>query len=351
LRSDTSARVARNTQLILQEETGIPAAIDPFGGSYFMESLTAQLAEAARQLISEVEELGGMAKAIDAGMPKLRIEECAARRQARVDRGDDVIVGVNKYPSPGAEADIETFVVDNTAVREAQLKRLGEIRAKRDEAEVSQSLDTLEALARSGEGNLLEAAVVAAHARATIGEISDALERVYERHRPETRTLTGVYGSVSQGDEEFDAVRAEVDEFAKAEGRRPRMLVCKLGQDGHDRGMKVIASAFADLGFDVDIGPLFQMPGEAARQAIENDVHVVGVSTQAGGHKTLVPQLIEALKAQGARDIVIVVGGVIPPNDIGELVGAGASAVFGPGTPVPKAAREVLQAIRAKRSS
>jgi methylmalonyl-CoA mutase len=343
--------VARNTQLILQEETGIPAAIDPFGGSYFMESLTAQLADEARTLIAEVETLGGMAKAIEAGMPKLRIEECAARRQARVDRGEDVIVGVNKYPSPGAEADIETFVVDNNAVREAQVKRLGQLRAKRDESEVTRWLDALETLARSGEGNLLETAVAAAHARATVGEISDALERVYERHRPETRTLTGVYGAVSEGDEEFDSVRIEVDQFAEAEGRRPRMLVCKLGQDGHDRGMKVIASAFADIGFDVDIGPLFQMPDEAARQAIENDVHVVGVSTQAGGHKTLVPQLIDSLKTQGAKDIVVVVGGVIPPRDVGDLQNAGASAVFGPGTPIPKAAREVLHAVRTNRAS
>ena len=351
LPTDNSARIARNTQLILQEETGIPSVIDPFGGSYFMESLTADLADAVREVIAEVEELGGMAKAIDAGMPKLRIEECAARRQARVDRGDDVIVGVNKYPAPGAESEIEAFVVDNTAVRIAQVKRLEELRAKRDEVAVAKSLDVLEDLARSGEGNLLEAAVTAAHARATVGEISDALERVYERHRPETRTLTGVYGGVSQGDEEFDSVRAEVEEFAEAEGRRPRMLVCKLGQDGHDRGMKVIASAFADIGFDVDIGPLFQMPEEAARQAIENDVHVVGVSTQAGGHKTLVPQLIDGLRGQGAKDIVVVVGGVIPPQDVGDLQGAGASAVFGPGTPIPKAAREVLQAVRAKRVS
>jgi methylmalonyl-CoA mutase len=350
LPTETSARVARNTQLILQEETGIPAVIDPFGGSYFMEALTASLAAEARRMIDEVEELGGMAKAIEVGMPKLRIEECAARRQARIDRGEDVVVGVNKYRAPGAEEGIELLEIDNSAVRAAQVARLRAVRASRDSEAVRRALEHLEALARSGEGNLLEAAVEAARARATGGEISDALERVYGRHRPETRTISGVYAGVSEGDAEFDAVRAEVEAFAAAEGRRPRILVCKLGQDGHDRGMKVIASAFADLGFDVDIGPLFQMPDEAARQAVENDVHAVGVSTQAAGHKTLVPQLVEALRAQGAGDVVVVAGGVIPPRDHAELRAAGVSAVFGPGTPIPKAAREVLQAVRARRT-
>ena len=350
LPSETSARIARNTQLILQEETGIPAVVDPWGGSYFMESLTASLAAEARKVIAEVEEMGGMARAIDAGMPKLRIEECAARRQARIDRGEDVVVGVNKYLAPGAEAELDLLEVDNTAVREAQVRRLEAVRASRDAAAVQRALAALEETARSGQGNLLERAVEAARVRATLGEISEALERVWGRHRPETRTISGVYAGVSSGDADFDAARAEVEAFAEAEGRRPRMLVCKLGQDGHDRGMKVIASAFADLGFDVDIGPLFQMPAEAARQAIENDVHVVGVSTQAGGHKTLIPQLVAELRAQGAAEVVVVAGGVIPPKDVPELEAAGVAAVFGPGTPIPKAAREVLRQIRARRA-
>jgi methylmalonyl-CoA mutase len=346
LPSETSARIARNTQLILQDESGIPAVIDPFGGSYFMESLTRSLATECRKVIDEVEELGGMARAIEAGMPKLRIEECAARRQARIDRGEDVVVGVNRYQVEGAESEIDLREVDNTAVRDSQIRRLAEVRKARSDRDVQAALERLEKLARIGEGNLLESACEAARARATVGEISDALERVYGRHRPETRTISGVYASVFEGDEEYEAVCREVEEFARAEGRRPRLLVCKLGQDGHDRGMKVIATAFADLGFDVDIGPLFQMPEEAARQAIENDVHAVGVSTQAGGHKTLLPQLIEALAAQGARDIAVVAGGIIPPQDHAFLSEAGCAAIFGPGTAVPKAAREVLQAIR-----
>jgi methylmalonyl-CoA mutase len=350
LPSEASARVARNTQLILQEETGIPAVVDPWGGSYFMESLTASLAAEARRVIAEVEELGGMARAIDAGMPKLRIEECAARRQARIDRGDDVVVGVNRYPAPGAESEIELLEVDNRAVREAQIRRLAELRARRDEGAVRAGLAELEKLGRSGEGNLLAAAVEAARRRATVGEISEALERVWGRHRPETRTISGVYAGVQSGDEEYESVRREVEAFAEAEGRRPRILVCKLGQDGHDRGMKVIATAFADLGFDVDIGPLFQMPDEAARQAVENDVHAVGVSTQAGGHKTLVPELMEALIRAGAHDVVVVAGGIIPPQDHAVLREQGCAAIFGPGTPVPKAAREVLHAIRARRA-
>jgi len=362
LPSETSARIARNTQLILQEETGIPAVIDPFAGSYFLESLTATLAEEARKVIAEVEALGGMARAIESGMPKLRIEECAARRQARIDRREDVVVGVNKYQVSGAESEFDLLEIDNAAVRDSQVKRLAELRAKRDPAEVKRTLDALEALARGGagreapghpdrrDGNLLALAVDAARARATVGEISEALERVWGRHRPETRTISGVYAGVSEGDKDYDAVRAEVEAFAAAEGRRPRLLVCKLGQDGHDRGMKVIASAFADIGFDVDIGPLFQMPEEVARQAIENDVHAVGVSTQAGGHKTLIPQLVEALRAQGAVDIVVVAGGVIPPKDYDDLHARGVAAIFGPGTPVPKSAREVLAAIRARHA-
>ena len=281
-------------------------------------------------------------------MPKLRIEECATRRQARIDRGDDVIVGVNKYRTD-EEADIDVLDIDNTQVRESQVARLKAIRAERNADAVQDALQQLENMARSGEGNLLEAAVAAARERATVGEISDALERVYTRHRAEIRSVSGVYRSVYQGDEEFESIRNDVQAFAKEEGRQPRMLVVKLGQDGHDRGMKVIATAFADLGFDVDVGPLFQTPEEAARQAIENDVHAVGVSSQAGGHATLVPQLIEALGSAGAKEIAVIVGGVIPPRDYDELRSKGAAAIFGPGTAIPKAAREVLAAIRARR--
>jgi methylmalonyl-CoA mutase len=349
LPTDQTARIARNTQLILQEEAGVPHVIDPWGGSYFMESLTHALAEKARKILAEVESLGGMARAIEQGMPKLRIEECATRRQARIDRGDDVIVGVNRYPAP-EEAPLPVLDIDNTAVRESQLRRLAEIKARRPAAAAKAALAGLEDAARSGAGNLLELAVAAARARCTVGEISEALERVYTRHRAEIRTISGVYRGVYQGDEDFEAVLREVEAFAEKEGRRPRILVVKLGQDGHDRGMKVIATAFADLGFDVDVGPLFQMPEEAARQAIENDAHVIGVSSQAAGHKTLVPQLVEALRAQGANDILVVVGGVIPPKDYAYLREHGAAAVFGPGTAVPKAAREVLRAIQARRS-
>jgi methylmalonyl-CoA mutase len=313
-----------------------------------MESLTTSLAAEAKRLIDEVEALGGMTKAIEAGMPKLRIEECATRRQARIDRGDDVIVGVNKYKLEREEP-MDVLEIDNTAVREAQIARLARIRATRDSGAVTAALDTLTALAKSGQGNLLEAAMVAARARATVGEISDALEKVYTRHRAEIRSVSGVYGSVYQGDENFDKVRRDVEAFATEEGRRPRILVVKLGQDGHDRGMKVIATAFADLGFDVDVGPLFQLPAEAARQAIDNDVHVVGVSSQAAGHKTLVPQLVRELRAQGANEVVVVVGGVIPPKDYAFLKQNGVAAVFGPGTPVPEAAAQVLAAIRAQR--
>ncbi len=348
LPTDATARTARNTQLILQEETGIPNVIDPFGGSYFMESLTASLAAEARKIIGEVEEMGGMAKAVEAGMPKLRIEECATRRQARIDRGDDVIVGVNKYQID-ENPEIDVLDIDNSAVRDSQVKRLAAIRASRDTAAVESALSNLEQVARTGEGNLLEACVEAARQRATVGEMSDAMERVFTRHRAEIQSVSGVYSSVYAGDEDFDNLRREIAGFAEEEGRRPRMLVVKLGQDGHDRGMKVIATAFADMGFDVDIGPLFQVPEEAARQAVENDVHVVGVSSQAGGHTTLVPELIASLAAQGARDVCVVVGGVIPPKDYDGLRKAGVAAVFGPGTAIPKAAREVLAAIRNQR--
>jgi methylmalonyl-CoA mutase len=348
LPTDQAARVARNTQLILQEETGIPGVVDPWGGSYFMENLTESVYHAANELIDEVEELGGMTKAIVAGMPKLRIEEAATRRQARVDSGEDVIVGVNKYRPP-EEADLDIRDIDNTAVRRSQIRRLESIRASRDTATVEGCLEQLRELARSGEGNVLQAAVEAARARCTVGEISEALEDVYTRHRAEVKAVSGVYGASYRGDEDFQAVSQEVASFAEAEGRRPRMLVVKLGQDGHDRGMKVIATAFADLGFDVDIGPLFQTPEEAARQAIDNDVHVVGVSSQAAGHKTLVPELVKALKAAGAPQVAVIVGGIIPPRDYEFLRERGVAAVFGPGTPVPEAAREVLQVVRARR--
>ena len=347
LPTDAAARVARNTQLILQEESGISKVVDPWGGSYFMESLTQSVAAEARKLLKEIEELGGMTKAILQGMPKLRIEECATRRQARIERGDDVIVGVNKYQLAEHE-EIEVREIDNAAVRDAQVARLERLRASRDQGAVDSALKALEAVARQGEGNLLEAAVAAARARATVGEISDALEKVFTRHRAEIRSVSGVYAGVYHGDEEFDAIRERVESFAEAEGRRPRILVAKLGQDGHDRGMKVIATAFADFGFDVDIGPLFQVPGEVARQAIENDVHVIGVSSQAGGHKTLVSDLIRELREQNARDITVVAGGVIPPQDYPYLREQGVAAVFGPGTPIPRAAGEVLDAIRAK---
>ena len=349
LPTDTAARVARNTQLILQEESGIPVVVDPWGGSYFMESLTESVYRAANDLIDEVEELGGMTKAIVAGMPKLRIEEAATRRQARIDSGDDVIVGVNKYVLE-REDQLDVRDIDNTAVREAQVRRLDGIRAERDETKVREALDHIIALARSGEGNLLEAAVEAARVRATVGEISEAMEKVYTRHRAEIRTVSGVYGGVYRGDEDFDAICRDVEAFAREEGRRPRMLVVKLGQDGHDRGMKVIATAFADVGFDVDVGPLFQTPEEAAQQAIDADVHVVGVSSQAAGHKTLVPELVHALAARGAPDIAVVVGGIIPPQDYAYLREQGVEGIFGPGTPIPKSAREVLGIVRRRRS-
>ncbi len=347
LPTDATARVARNTQLILQEETGIAHVVDPWGGSYFMESLTRSVADEARKIIQEVEDVGGMTKAIVQGMPKLRIEECATRRQARIDRGDDVIVGVNKYRLE-QEPELEVLEIDNEAVRAAQVKRLSEIRASRDSAAVQVALNQLTELATSGEGNLLAAAISAARARATVGEISEALEKKYTRYRADVHTVSGVYRAVYQGDEEFDSVVCEVEKFAEVAGRRPRMLVVKLGQDGHDRGMKVIATAFADLGFDVDVGPLFQVPAEAARQAIENDVHAIGVSSQAAGHKTLVPELARELAQQGGDNIAIVVGGIIPPKDYAYLREHGAAAIFGPGTAIPKAAREVLQVLRAR---
>ena len=344
-----SARIARNTQLILAEETGITQVIDPLGGSYFVESLTAAIAREAEKLIGEVEALGGMTKAIEVGMPKLRIEEAATRRQARIDRGEDVVVGVNKYRT-SEPTEVEILDIDNTEVREKQVARLTQIRATRDAARCAAALAALEAGARGTSANVLELAVDCARARATVGEISDAMERVFGRHRAQVRSVSGVYAAAYRGDPDFDALQAEIRAFAEEDGRRPRILVAKLGQDGHDRGAKVIATAFADLGFDVDIGSLFQTPEEVARQAIENDVHAVGVSTQAGGHKTLVPQLIAALRAQGGGDVLVVCGGVIPPQDYPFLREHGVSNVFGPGTQVPKAAREVLQSIRDRRA-
>jgi len=344
LPTDFSARIARNTQLILAEETGVTRVVDPLGGSYYVEALTHSLAAHAWDLIQEVEGLGGMTKAVESGMPKLRIEEAAARRQAAVDRGDEVIVGVNKYRLDD-EPDLDIRDVDNTAVREAQLARLEQVKATRDPARVKEALTHLTDGAR-GDANLLELSIEASRARATVGEISDALEEVFTRHRAQVRTISGVYGSAFEGDEGYAKVRAEVDAFAESEGRRPRMLVVKMGQDGHDRGAKVIATAFADLGFDVDVGPLFQTPEEVARDAVENDVHVVGVSSQAAGHKTLVPELLVQLRKQGGDEILVVCGGVIPPQDYDFLHNAGVAAVFGPGTNVPEAAAKVLALLR-----
>jgi methylmalonyl-CoA mutase len=347
LPTEFSSRIARNTQLILQEETGVTKVVDPLAGSYYVESLTNELIEKAWALIEEVEEMGGMTKAVESGLPKLRIEESAARRQAMIDRGQEVIVGVNKYRKDH-EDPIDILDIDNVAVRESQIARLEIIRAARDEAACTAALDEVERRAREG-GNLLDAAVEAARARASVGEISMAMEKVFGRHRAEVKTLAGVYGSAYEGDEGFAQIQKDVDSFAEEEGRRPRMLVVKMGQDGHDRGAKVIATAFADIGFDVDVGPLFQTPEEAAQDAIDNDVHVVGISSQAAGHKTLAPKLIEALKAEGAGDIIVICGGVIPHQDYEFLKKAGVKAIFGPGTNIPSAARDILDLIRSAR--
>ncbi|WP_252181102.1 methylmalonyl-CoA mutase family protein, partial [Azospirillum sp. B4] len=317
-------------------------------GGVDVESLTHSLMAEAETLIDQVEGMGGMTKAVDGGLPKLMIEEAAARRQARIDRGEEVVVGVNKYRPQNPER-VEVLDIDNTAVREAQIARLREIRASRDDAAVTAALEALAQGAHDGTGNLLDLAIKATRARATVGEISDALEKVFTRHRAVIRSVSGVYGSAYEGDEGFARIRKDVEAFAEAEGRRPRMLVVKMGQDGHDRGAKVIATAFADIGFDVDVGPLFQTPEEAARQAVENDVHVIGVSSQAAGHKTLVPALIDSLKSQGAGDILVVCGGVIPPQDYDMLYQAGAAAIYGPGTNIPTAAAEILEILRKRR--
>jgi len=344
LPTDFSARIARNTQLYLQEETDITRAIDPWGGSYYVEYLTDRLARKAWALIEEVEALGGMTPAIEQGLPKLRIEEAAARKQARIDSGKDVIVGVNRYVLQ-QEAPIDILEVDNTTVRLRQLERLAAVKASRDDAVVRTSLADLAACARSGDGNLLEKAVAAARARATLGEISMAMEEVFGRYKATIRTVSGVYASEIAQDEGFQRARALADTFAEMEGRRPRILVAKLGQDGHDRGAKVIATSFADLGFDVDIGPLFQTPEEAARQAVENDVHIVGISSLAGAHKTLVPQVLAHLARYGRDDILIVVGGVIPSQDYEALYAAGVAGVFGPGTVIARAAQQILNVL------
>ena len=349
LPTEFSARIARNTQLILQEETGVTNVVDPLAGSYYVENLTAQLVDEAWKLIEEVEEMGGMTKAVASGMPKLRIEEAAATRQAMIDRGDEVIVGVNKYRLE-KEDEIDILDIDNAAVRDAQVARLNGIRESRDEAQCSAALSELTRRAKEG-GNLLEAAVEAARARASVGEISMAMEKEFGRHRAEVKTLAGVYGAAYEGDEGFAAIQKDVESFAEEEGRRPRMLVVKMGQDGHDRGAKVIATAFADIGFDVDVGPLFQTPDEAAQDAIDNDVHVIGISSQAAGHKTLAPQLVEALKRNDAGDIIVICGGVIPQQDYDFLYNAGVKAIFGPGTNIPAAAQDILRLIRKTRGS
>jgi len=347
LPTEFSARIARNTQLILQEETGVTRVVDPLAGSYYVEALTDELAKSAWALIEEVEAMGGMTKAVASGLPKMRIEESAAKRQAMIDRGEETVVGVNKY-KPTREDVVDILDVDNIAVREAQVARLAKIRAGRNAAACQAALDELERRAREG-GNLLEAAIEAARARASVGEISMAMEKVFGRHRAEVRTLAGVYGAAYEGDAAFAAIQKEVEAFAEAEGRRPRMLVVKMGQDGHDRGAKVIATAFADIGFDVDVGPLFQTPEEAAQDAIDNDVHVIGISSQAAGHKTLAPKLVEALAAKGAGDIIVICGGVIPQQDYDFLKRAGVKAIFGPGTNIPEAAKDILGLIRQAR--
>jgi len=348
LPTEFSARIARNTQLILQEETGVTNVVDPLAGSYYVESLTDQLETEAWKLIEEVEEMGGMTKAVASGMPKLRIEEAAAKRQAMIDRGDEVIVGVNKYRL-NEEEPIDILDIDNDAVRTSQIARLRSIKTSRDEATCSAALAEVSRRASEG-GNLLEAAVEASRARASVGEISMAMEKVFGRHRAEVKTLAGVYGAAYEGDEGFAAIQKSVEDFAEEEGRRPRMLVVKMGQDGHDRGAKVIATAFADIGFDVDVGPLFQTPEEAAQDAVDNDVHVIGISSQAAGHKTLAPKLVQALKDAGADDIIVICGGVIPQQDYDFLYNSGVKAIFGPGTNIPKAAQDILAIIRETRS-
>jgi methylmalonyl-CoA mutase len=342
LPTDFSARIARNTQLFLQQETGITQFIDPYGGSFYIEKLTEQLVNEAWKLIEEVEGLGGMAKAIETGLPKLRIEEAAARKQARIDSGKDIIVGVNRYQIENDLSELELLEVDNTKVRDAQIARLHQLKQERNTAKVEELLAELELSARKGTGNLLEIAIRCARERASLGEISLAMENVFGRYQATIRSISGIYSHEAMGDEDFKKARLLTEEFTKLEGRRPRIMVAKMGQDGHDRGAKVIATSFADIGFDVDIGPLFQTPEEAAKQAIENDVHILGVSSLAAGHKTLVPEVINALKKQGREDIMVVAGGVIPPQDYDFLYKAGVFGIYGPGTKIAKAAQEIL---------
>ena len=349
LPTEFSARIARNTQLIIQEETHITSVVDPWAGSYLMEKLTQEMADAAWAIIEEVDAMGGMTQAVDSGWAKLKIEAAAAEKQARIDSGQDVIVGVNKYRL-AKEDPIDILEVDNVKVRDSQIARLSEIKKKRDAAQVQKALEAIENIAQSGQGNLLAAAIEAIRARATVGEVSDAMEKVFGRHRADTQKVSGVYAAAYQGAEGWDKLRHEIDAFAEAEGRRPRVMIAKLGQDGHDRGAKVVATAFADLGFDVDIGSLFQTPEECARQAIENDVHAVGVSTLAAGHKTLVPAILAELKKQGADDIVVFVGGVVPRQDYDFLYEAGVKGIYGPGTPIPASAKDVLEQIKALKA-
>ena len=345
LPTEFSARIARNTQIILQEETGVANVIDPLAGSYYVENLTNELIEKASILMKEVDELGGMTRAVESGMPKLRIEESAANRQASIDKGEEIIVGVNKY-QPEYKDEVDVLDVDNESVRESQIARLTKVKEERDSDLCDRALKNIQTLAQNKTGNLLEAAIVAARARATVGEISSAMEKVFGRHRAEVRTLSGVYGAAYAGDEGFESIKEDMERFAEQEGRRPRMLVVKMGQDGHDRGAKVIATAFADMGFDVDVGPLFQTPDEAAQDAVDNDVHVVGISSQAAGHKTLAPLLIKKLNELNAGEIIVICGGVIPAKDYDFLYKKGVKAIFGPGTNIPEAARNILELIQ-----
>ncbi len=347
LPTDFSARIARNTQIYIQEETYVTRSVDPWAGSYYVESLTNEIVHKAWELIQEVEKLGGMAKAIETGIPKMRIEEAAARKQARIDSGNDTIVGINRYRLE-KEDPIDILAVDNTAVREAQIKRLKELRANRDETKVRSALAAITECVKTKKGNLLELAVEAAKVRASLGEISDACEAVVGRYKAVIRSISGVYSAEVKNDKNFEQAKAMAEQFAKKEGRQPRVMIAKLGQDGHDRGAKVVATGYADIGFDVDMGPLFQTPAEAAKQAVENDVHVVGVSSLAAGHKTLVPQIVAELKKLGREDIVVIVGGVIPHQDYDDLYKAGAAAIFGPGTPIATAAIKILEILLAE---
>jgi methylmalonyl-CoA mutase len=348
LPTDFSARIARNTQLYIQDETNVTRAIDPWAGSYYVESLTHEITHKAWKLIQEVEELGGMAKAIETGVPKMRIEEASARKQAKIDSGREIIVGVNKYRLE-KEDPIEILDVDNTAVRESQIKRLEKLRAERNNDEVQAALDALTKACKTGKGNLLELSIEAARKRASLGEISMACEKVFGRYQAVIRSISGVYSMEIENNESFLKARALADEFAELEGRRPRIMIVKMGQDGHDRGAKVVATAYADMGFDVDVGPLFQTPKEAAKQAVENDVHIVGVSSLAAGHKTLAPQIIQELKAMGRDDIMVIVGGVIPPQDYQFLYDAGVVGIFGPGTVIADAGIKMLDILIGSR--